>query len=368
MRPMKIKDIAAVMEKLAPGRLAEENDPIGLQVGDFEADVRTLLVALDPSLGALNEAAEQDAQLVVSHHPLIFRPLTSLTGRTPAERRAVEFVRKGVALFAAHTNLDCAPGGINDTLARLLGITDIQPLSLARTALKKVVVFVPEDDLDAVAAAICAAGAGRIGAYSDCTFRVRGIGTFTPLEGAKPHIGQPGKLEHVGEVRLESIVSEENVAGVLAAISKSHPYEEPAFDVYPVENKRREAGLGRWGVLPCPMTAGDFISEVAGKLDAQGIRYVGDATRRVSRVAVCGGAGGDLYAEAVRRDCQVYVTGDVKYHAFLDACEEGLIVVDAGHAETELPGVIELHRRLRAELPDVEVLLSSSKGGAVSGI
>ncbi|NQT18758.1 MAG: Nif3-like dinuclear metal center hexameric protein [Planctomycetes bacterium] len=365
---MKIKDIAIVMESLAPERLAEIDDPIGLQVGNSDADVRTVLVALDPSRGVLNEAAERNAQLVVSHHPLIFTPLASLTDRTPAERRAVEFVKQDVALFAAHTNLDCAPGGINDSLAQLLGISYVQPLTRARTALKKIVVFVPAGDLDDVAAAMCAAGAGSIGAYTDCTFRVRGIGTFTPTAAADPHIGQAGRLEHVDEARLESIVREENVAEVLAAIRKAHPYEEPAFDVYPLENKRGEAGLGRWGVLPGPMAAADFIAEVAKKLGTRGIRYVGDATRRVSRVAVCGGAGADLYKEAVAHGCEVYVTGDVKYHAFLDACDDGLILVDAGHAETELPGVRELHRRLGAELPDVEVLLSRSEGGAVSGI
>jgi len=363
---MKIRQVIEVMEKLAPPRFAEEWDRIGLQVGDAEAEVQKVLVALTPSFDVLNEATACGAGIVVSHHPLIFKPLGSLTGGTPAQRLAVGFVKADVALFVAHTNLDGAPGGINDSLAECLGLRSIKPLTPSPGALKKIVVFVPEENLEQVAAAMCAAGAGRIGAYRDCTFRVRGTGAFTPTEHAQPYVGRPGKLEHVAEVRLESIVPQEDVAHVVAAIRRSHPYEEPAFDIYPLENGPVEGGGGRWGELERPAKAADFIAEVSEKLGARGIRYVGDPQREVSKVAVCGGAGGDLYPEAVSRGCQAYVTGDVKYHTFLDARDDGLILIDAGHAETELPGVRALRDRLNDALSDIEVMLSEDEGTPIN--
>ena len=363
---MKIRQIIEVMEKLAPPGFAEEWDRIGLQIGDAEADAQKVVVALTPSLDVLNQATACGAEIVISHHPLIFKPLTSLTGSTPAERLAAGFVKADVALFAAHTNLDNAPGGINDSLAECLGLTNIQPLAASRAPMKKVVVFVPEENLEQVAAAMCAAGAGRIGAYRDCTFRVKGTGTFTPMAHADPHIGRRGKLERVAEVRLESIVPAEDVAGVAAAIRESHPYEEPAFDIYPLENRRVEGGPGRWGMLERPVKASDFIAEVSEKLGARGIRYVGDAGRQVSKVAVCGGAGADLYQDALGHGCQAYVTGDVKYHTFLDAGDDGLILIDAGHAETELPGVRVLHERLSGAISDIEVVLSEDEGRSIN--
>ncbi len=212
------------------------------------------------------------------------------------------------------------------------------------------------------------AGTGRLGAYTDCTFRVSGTGRFMPTNRAHPHIGRKGTLEHVAEARLESIVPEEAVAGVVDAIRESHPYEEPAFDIYPLENRRRDAGLGRWGTLPEPVTVSEFVAEVSRKLNAPGIRYTGDGAREVSKVAVCGGAGSGLYRNVLRCGCEVFITGDVKYHGFLDACAEGLILVDAGHAETELPGVRALSNRLRAARAGVEVLLSEAETRIVKHI
>jgi len=362
---MRIKQIIDVMEELAPARFAEEWDQIGLQVGDREAEVDTVLVALTPSFEVLDEAAARGAGLVVSHHPLIFKPLVSLTGSTPSERLAAAFLKRDVALFAAHTNLDSAPGGVNDALARRLGLANVQPLAPARIALKKIVVFVPNGAIEEVAEAMCAAGAGNIGAYRDCTFRVKGTGTFTPTPQAAPHIGTRGKSEHVVEVRIESVVTDADVPGVVAAIRQSHPYEEPVFDIYHLENKSRESGPGRWGTLPEPVTAADFIAEVSNKLNTPGLRYAGDETRQVSKVAVCGGAGGDLYKDAIAHSCEVYVTADVSYHTFVDARDEGLLLVDAGHAETELPGVGALRERLAAKLGAAHVVLSERGRRAV---
>jgi len=359
---MKIKDVAAVMEEIAPARFAEEWDRIGLQVGDAEASVDRVLVALTPTPRVLDEAVERGAQLVVSHHPLIFKPLASLTGASAVERLVAGFVRRGVALFAAHTNYDSAPGGVNDVLAQCLGLRDVRPMVAARAKLRKLVVFVPPRNVEDVAAAICGAGAGSIGKYSNCTFRSEGTGTFLPSEAARPHIGRPGVLERVPEVRLESIMPEHRTAAVVQAMLAAHPYEEPAFDIHPLENDIEESRLGRCGTLPEPMRAREFAEFVARKLDAQATRFAGDPEASVRNVAVCGGGGGEMFAEAAARGCQAYVTGDVKYHTLADARDAGLVIVDAGHAETELPGVKALCRRLQEALPHVGVSLAKDDG------
>jgi len=361
---MKIKDVAAVMEEIAPARLAEEWDHVGLQVGDADAEVSRLLVALTPTPGVLDEAARWNAQLVVSHHPLIFKPLESLTTATAGERLAVGFVRNGVGLFAAHTNYDSAPGGINDALAECLGLHDVRPMATARAKLHKFVVFLPHENLEAVAAAICEAGAGSIGEYSHCTFRSEGTGTFLPSERARPHIGEAGRLERVPEVRLESIMPANRTAAVVQAMLAAHPYEEPAFDIFPLENEFAESRLGRCGTLPRPMPAREFAEFAAKALDAACTRFAGDPEALVTDVAVCGGGGADLFPEAIARGCQAYVTGDVKYHTFADARDAGLVIVDAGHAETELPGVKALCRRLHEALHGVEVRLANDDGRA----
>ena len=365
---MKVSDIMRVMESIAPARLAEPWDRIGLQVGNAEADAGTLLVGMTPTLPLLAEAVELNARMIICHHPLLFKPLTSLTDSSPAERITAGLVRHGIAFFAAHTNYDVAPGGVNDALAELIGLTQVQPLSYANSRLAKIVVFVPEEALEKVADAICAAGAGHIGAYSHCTFRIPGTGTFLPLEGAQPYIGEKGKLEKVAEIRIESIVPEELVPGVVEAIRKSHPYEEPAFDVYQLANERREAGLGRWGIIAKPLPAAEFLAAVARTLDLDCIHYVGDGGRTVSRIAVVGGAGGDYLKDAIARKCDVLITGDVRHHVHLEAADRGIILADAGHAQTEWPGVIALHKRLAKLLPAVRMMLSTSEQGMIKGV
>ena len=355
---MKVSEIMRVMEGIAPARLAEQWDKIGLQVGDADADVRSILVAMTPTLDLLHEAVAHDVQMLVCHHPLIFKPLSAITAASPTECIAAGLLKHSIAFFAAHTNYDSVPGGVNDALAAALGLREVQPLSFIDSTLVKVAVFVPAEAVEKVSAAMCDAGAGRLGAYSHCTFRIPGTGTFMPLEGSHPYVGERNKLERVAEIRIESIVPEEDAAGVVAAIRRTHPYEMPAFDVCRLQNERREAGLGRFGVLTQPMRAADFIAEVARKLNTSCINYVGDDARPVSTVAVCGGAGGDLVKDAISHRCDVLVTGDVRYHSFLEARDRGLILADAGHAPTEWPGVVALFNRLKAALPDVHTLLS----------
>jgi len=362
---VRISEIAGVMDEAAPPRLAASWDRIGLQVGRADADARRVLVGLGPSDELLREAAERGVQLLVCHHPLIFHPLQGLTDSTPAERMAAELVRAAIAFFAAHTNLDAAPGGTNDALAEVMGLADVRPLAPAELKLAKVAVFVPSSHVEAVSAAICNAGAGQIGAYRDCTFRLEGTGTFTPGEGSRPFIGKQGALERVQETRLESIVPRECVAAVIDAMRRAHPYEEPAFDVYPLENTLRTGGLGRCGMLPRPMPLAEFAGEAARRLNSPATRFAGDAKRMVAKAAVSAGAGIDLADAARAEGCDVLLTADVKYHQFLDARGRGLAVIDAGHAETELPGVRALWSMLRARLPGVEVLLSEAPAAVV---
>ncbi|MEW6486721.1 MAG: Nif3-like dinuclear metal center hexameric protein [Thermodesulfobacteriota bacterium] len=329
-----IEDVARALEELAPPGLAEPWDRCGLQVGDPRAPVHAVLVALDPSPQALSEALRRRAQLLVTHHPLLLEPPASLDLSTPLPRLLADFIRSDVGVYAAHTSLDRAPGGVNDALARCLGLGEVRCLGSGET-LYKLVVTIPLGYEDPVRRALAAAGAGKIGKYEGCGFGCRGMGVFVPREGARPFLGEPGKEERADETRWEVVVRRSALPGALAAVRREHPYEEPAVDVYALEGTVSEGGLGRWGVLPAPRTLGEWARDVAQVLGAGSARLVGDPRAVVERVGVCGGSGTSLWPQAVAAGVQVLVTGDVKYHAALEARQAGLALLDVGHAPSE---------------------------------
>jgi dinuclear metal center YbgI/SA1388 family protein len=239
-----------------------------------------------------------------------------------------------------HTNLDAAPGGLSDRLADLVGLSETRPLApVGGGDCVKLVVFTPPEALDAVRAAICQAGGGRIGDYADCSFRSPGMGTYRPLEGARPYAGSVGQLESAAEERLEVLVPRADIARAVAALHAAHPYEEVAYDIYPLENPCPGAGLGRVGRLPAPVTMTELANRVRDILNADRVKVAGDRTRSAQTVAVCPGSGGDLVETAARVGADALVTGDVKYHQALAAAESGLVVIDAGHGPTERPAV-----------------------------
>jgi dinuclear metal center YbgI/SA1388 family protein len=333
---VKCRTIMEAMEELAPVRLAAGWDNVGLLVGSPEQEVRSLLVALDVTPAVAEAAAAGGVDLIVAHHPLIFKGLTSIRTDQPVGRALATLLRAGVAVFAAHTNLDAADGGVNDILAAKLGLTAVRPLAADyREGLLKIVVFVPESHVEAVRQAMAGAGAGHIGNYSHCSFQAPGTGTFLPLAGTNPFIGQTGKLEYVSEFRLETIIPANQADKVVKAMLKAHPYEEVAYDLYRLENAGRDFGVGRVGELARQLTLADFISEVKSALSIGHVRLSGPAKEMVKTAAVCGGAGASLFTEALRVGADVLVTGDVKYHEALEAAEQGLTIIGAGHFASE---------------------------------
>ncbi len=350
---MRRQDVVAFLDELFPPSLAEAWDRSGLQVGPLDAPCHRVAVALDLGLDLL--PALEGVDLVVTHHPLLFRPPSQLLPETPLGRKLAALVRTGTALYAVHTPYDVAQGGLGEVLAQLLGLRDARPLA-PRGRLVKLVVFVPEGHEDRVADALFASGAGRIGNYGRCSFRARGTGTFLPGEGARPYLGEVGREERVGEVRLETIVPAERLNTVVASMKAAHPYEEVAYDLYPLENAPALHGLGRVGDLPRPTPAGDVVQAFGRALGGVEPKAVyGDPSREVGRVAVCGGSGGDLWTHARASGAELFLTGELGYHEGLAAAEAGLTAVPFGHGETERPFVPHVARLLRGKFPGLGV-------------
>lgn len=354
-----IRDVAQALEAWAPPGSAQSYDNVGLQVGDATRSVECAVLALDMTPAVLEEAQEHGATLIITHHPLLFRPLKRVTADSFVSSLALRLAEAGIALYSVHTNLDAAPGGVSFALAEHLGLEDVAFLDGFDETLVKLVTFVPHDHFDAVRAALAEAGAGRIGDYEACAFATMGSGFFRPGEGANPFIGQAGgELEQVEEVRLEAEVARWDLGRVVAAMQAAHPYEEVAYDVYPVQQKNTRAGLGAVGTLPAPELLSAFLNRVADRLDAGSLRYAGDPEATVERVAVCGGAGSDFTGKALSAGADAYVTSDVTYHQFFDVLDTDghpqMALVDAGHYETEALTERLLQTYLAGRFPQVD--------------
>ena len=345
----RVSDWLQVLHDAYPVADAEPWDNVGLQVGDPAATVEAVLVCLDVTAATLAEAADAGAALVVAHHPLLFRSLDQLTPASAAGRLALQAARAGIAVAAAHTNFDVASDGTTAPIERLLGITDAKPLTpaAARDGFVKLVVFVPVEATGAVMAAAFAAGAGGIGEYDECSFRVSGTGTFRPSAAANPAVGERGLRNDVPEDRVEMVLPSARASAVVDAVNAAHPYEEVALDVYPLAGIGRAGpgkGLGRVGDLATPLTIAEAAQRLREGLPSPLLRAAGDPSRVVTRVAACGGAGDSLIAAAQAAGAELYVTGDLRHHVTLDALTMGMAVIDAGHYATEsaaLPALLE---------------------------
>lgn len=328
--------VAQIIDELAPKNLMMEWDNCGLLLGEYSKRVSKLLLTLTVNPEALEYAVKNDVDMIVSHHPLFFRPVKSLRRDLPLGNLVYEAILHDIAVYAAHTNLDTALGGVNDVLAQKLELQSVKVLrKTSQESLKKLVIFVPKGHEESVREALGTAGAGFIGNYSHCSFNTEGVGTFKPLEGTSPFIGERGRLERVEEVRIETIVPETSVKKAVRAMLKVHPYEEAAYDIYPLDNPGEIRGLGRVGTLKNSTTLKNFCETVKNTLKIRNLRVVGDLSRPVGKVAVCGGAGGDMVSAAVFAGAEVLVTGDVKYHDAEDAKATGIAIIDAGHFATE---------------------------------
>lgn len=319
-------------EQFAPKQLAMDGDPVGLQVGTLEKKVHKVMVALELTAPVLQEAIEQHVDMIIAHHPLLFRPLKQLCTDLPQGRIIEQLVKHEITLYAAHTNLDIAQGGMNDWMAEALELTDTQVLvPTGHDMLKKLVVFVPLQNESSLRQALGDAGAGHIGDYSHCTFRTEGVGSFLPGEGTTPHIGQQGRLEQVQEVKIETIISESIQAKVLRSMISAHPYEEPAYDIYPLDLKGKEFGLGKIGYLKEVISLQELAQHIKTCFAVEHVRYVGDAQQAIRKVAVMGGKGAKYTSSAMRHGADVYITGDIDYHTAQDALADGICLIDPGH-------------------------------------
>ncbi|NJP37700.1 Nif3-like dinuclear metal center hexameric protein [Alkalicoccus luteus] len=327
-----VQTVLQFMERHAPKRFAVEGDPIGLQIGSVKKRTAKIMVTLDVLEPVVDEAIANGVDMIIAHHPLLFRPIKQLNTDTSYGRAVEKLIKHDVTVFAAHTNLDVADGGVNDMMANALGIRDTKPLApVTEDSLKKIAVFVPRNHADAVREALGQAGAGHIGDYSHCSFSTDGKGAFVPGSGANPYIGSKGSMERPEEERIETVFPASIERNVIRAMLDAHPYEEAAYDIYSLENPGKTYGLGRIGKLDETITLREFTERVKQAFGVNGLRVVGDLDKKVKKAAVLGGDGNKYTMHALREGADVYVTGDLYFHVAHDAWMEGLAMIDPGH-------------------------------------
>ncbi|MEK4494856.1 Nif3-like dinuclear metal center hexameric protein [Ureibacillus sp. FSL W8-0352] len=326
-------EIIQLFESWSPKKLAcMENDPIGLAIGTLNKVVTKVLVTLDVNQEVADEAIEKGCQLIIAHHPPIFRKLSNLRTDTPSGRLYEKLLKNDIAVYAAHTNLDVAEGGVNDLLADALQLQNREILEKTYSEhLMKLAVFVPDEHADELRYVLAKAGAGKIGNYDSCSYSTDGKGRFRPLEGANPYIGDVGEIEVTDEEKIEVVFPTSMKNRILKAMLNAHPYEEPAYDLYTLAQETNEYGIGRFGMLKEPMSLRQFAEYVKERLQVPMVRIVGNENSTVSKVAVLGGDGNKYIHIAKRAGADVFVTGDMYFHVAQEAQAIGLNIVDPGH-------------------------------------
>lgn len=358
---MRIKDIVAAIEKIAPLKLAQDWDNVGLLVGDARRNVKNILLTIDITRDIVAEAKRLRTDLIVSYHPVIWDGLKKIT--TDGSAAVVyDLLRSGIAVFSIHTALDAATGGVNDGLAEIVGITGAKPIGdyveNPQGDNYKLVVFVPVDSVAEVSNAVFAAGAGSIGNYSHCGFTAQGQGSFLPLEGSSPAIGRKGKLEKVSEMRFETIVPAEKLADCIAAMKRAHPYEEPAFDVFKLYNSQSKFGLGRVGRLDKPMQLSKIVERIKKYTGAKTFEIVGRENRLIKKAAVCAGSCGKIINSVIAQKCDLYLTGELKHHHALAAQEANLTCICLGHSVSERFILKKFAKQLQKQAKQVTIRIS----------
>lgn len=331
---MKIKEIVSALERFAPLPLQDGFDNAGLQIGLTEAEATGALLCLDVTEAVLDEAAALGYNLVISHHPLIFKGYKSITGKDYVERCMLKAIKNDITVYAAHTNLDNAQGGVNYKIAEKIGLKHLNVLQPKENSLVKLVTFVPDAQADAVREALFASGCGNIGNYDSCSYNLKGEGTFRANERAHPFCGSIGKLHREDEVRIEMILPIYKKTEVVKALLAVHPYEEPAFDLYPLQNDWLQAGAGIVGELNEPETELEFLKRVKKTFEVGCLRHNRLTGREIQKVALCGGAGAFLLPQAIRAGADVFITGEIKYHDYFGH-EDDILMAEIGHYESE---------------------------------
>ena len=351
---MKIKEIVSALEQFAPLPLQDGFDNAGLQIGLTDAEVTGALLCLDVTETVLDEAIALGFNLIIAHHPLIFKGYKSITGKDYVERCILKAIKNDLVIYAAHTNLDNAPEGVNFKIAEKIGLKNVRVLETKENALVKLVTFVPTAQAEDVRKALFNAGCGNIGNYDSCSYNLEGEGTFRAHEGSHPFCGEIGEMHTEKEIRIETILPAYKKAEAVKALLAAHPYEEPAFDIYPLQNTWAQAGAGVIGELETSETELEFLKRIKKTFEVGCLKHNKLTGREIQTVALCGGAGAFLIPHAIRNRADVFITGEIKYHDYFGR-ENDILLAEIGHYESEQYTKDIFYTLIRDLFPNLEV-------------
>ena len=341
-------EIFKYIENWAPKEIAWNKDNVGLQVGSAEREAKNILLSLDLNMKVVEDAIKKDCNIIITHHPLLFNPLRKIdTARDKKSLLIEKLIKHDITLFSVHTNLDFTKDGVSFELAKALQLKNIRFLKNLKSIQYKLVIFLPDSHVEKIASIIFENGGGVIGEYSHCSFKTKGVGSFKGSEKTSPAVGKKLSYEKVDEVKLEVLIDSWKIEKILSAVKKVHPYEEIAYDVYPLNNKHTKYGVGAVGELENHMGIDKFLNHVSKYLKIKNFRYTNGSRNKIKTVAVCGGSGSEYISDAIDAGADSYITADIKYHTFFDN-ENSMLLIDAGHYETEIFSLNELSRRLDA--------------------
>jgi dinuclear metal center YbgI/SA1388 family protein len=354
---MKLSEIVSVIESFAPLAYQESYDNAGLIIGDTLRDIKKALITIDITEEVIDEAINVGAGLIISHHPVIFTGIKKITGSTHTEKIIIKAIKNDLAIYSAHTNLDNIKEGVNLKICQKLGLSNPRILCPIKGELRKLVTFVPLDHADNVRSALFSAGAGQIGEYEQCSYNIEGMGTFKGSEYTNPFTGQKGKLHFEKEIRIETIFPKVIQSKVISAMLDAHPYEEVAYDIYPLDNSFDKVGMGMIGELEKEMDELSFLRKVKSVFNTKVIKHTKLRNKNIKKVAVCGGSGSELIKDSIKAEADIFISGDIKYHQFFEASDK-IIIADIGHYESEQFTKEIIYELLKKKLPKFALHLS----------
>ncbi|MBL4594370.1 MAG: Nif3-like dinuclear metal center hexameric protein [Flavobacteriales bacterium] len=362
---MKVKDITTIIENFAPLSYQESYDNSGLIVGNTNDEVTGVLICLDCVEAILDEAIANNCNMVIAHHPIVFSGLKQLNGKNYIERIVIKAIKNGIAIYAAHTNLDNVQNGVSFKIAQKIGVKNCQVLLPKKSLLSKVITYCPIDKAEEVRQVMFNSGAGNIGNYSDCSYNVEGVGTFRGKEGANPYVGKIDGFHQEKEIRIETVVPTYKVNTVIESMIAAHPYEEVAYDVYELVNTLHTVGSGVIGELSVEENESDFLKRLKTDLKTDCIRHTNLLGKKIKKVAICGGSGSFLLNDAIAAGADIFITGDFKYHQFFDA-DNNIIIADVGHYESEQYTSELIYEILNEKIPNFAVRLTEKSTNPVN--